>query len=283
MHGRKTHFATLTLSLFTAVACVHAQASTSASTSTMDCRDRGWNDDRVYCETREIAVPLSKSLRVDGRTNGSIRVHGWDKNEIHATARIETHARDDKEAQDIAKDITISAAHDELRAEGPSSRSYSSCRNCWDDDRRTSWSVSFDVYVPRQTDLELTAHNGGVSVENVDARVDAETVNGGLSMTDLAGDVRGRTTNGSVHAEVSGDHWNGRGLDLSTTNGGVVLTVPRTYSADLETGTVNGGMNIDFPVTLQGRINRRITTKLGNGGAPIRVMTTNGSVSIRER
>lgn len=259
----------LPLPLLMAAGCVHAQAQTAASP--MDCRDRSWDDDRVYCETREVSVPVTKSLRVDGRANGSIRIHGWDKNEIHATARVEAHAYDDKEAQDLAKQVTISTSHDELRADGPST---------W---RRTYWSVSYDVWVPRQTDLELDAHNGGISVENVDARVDAETTNGGLTMTDLAGDVRARTTNGTVHAEVTGDHWNGRGLDLNTTNGGVVLTVPRNYNADLETGTVNGGMNIDFPVTLQGRINRRISTKLGNGGAMIRAITTNGSVSIRER
>lgn len=269
MLRRTIKAASLALPMLVAAACVHAQARTSASP--MDCRDREWDDERVYCETREISVPVTKSLRVDGRTNGSVRVHGWDKNEIHATARVEAHARDDKEAQDIAKEITISTSHDELRAEGPST---------W---RRTSWAVSFDVWVPRQTDLDLNASNGSIAVENVDARIDAETTNGSLTMNDLAGDVRGRTTNGSVHAEVTGDHWNGRGLDLTTTNGGVVLTVPRNYSADLETGTVNGGMNIDFPVTLQGRINRRISTKLGNGGAMIRAITTNGSVSIRER
>src|SRR5579859_838437 len=268
MSRRRLSAASLALSLTAAVACVHAQTSTSSSVSSQDCRDRGWSDDRVYCETREISVPLTKTLRVDGRTNGSIRVHGWDKNEIHATAHVEAHARDDKEAQDMAKDVTISTTHDELRAEGPSSRSYSR----WDGGGSTGWSVSYDVWVPKQTDLELTAHNGGIAVENVDARVDAETTNGGLSMTDLAGDVRGRTTNGSVHAEVNGDKWNGRGLDLTTTNGGVVLTVPRNYSADLETGTVNGGMNIDFPVTVQGRINRRLTTKLGSGGPLIRVI-----------
>ena len=54
------------------------------------------------------------------------------------------------------------------------------------------------------------------------------------------------------------------------------------YSAHLETGTVNGGVDIDFPVTVQGKIGRRITTDLGKGGATIRLITTNGGVDIRQ-
>jgi DUF4097 and DUF4098 domain-containing protein YvlB len=95
--------------------------------------------------------------------------------------------------------------------------------------------------------------------------------------------VHGGTTNGSVGVELSGDRWNGQGLDLRTTNGSVRLTLPSNYSAHLTTGTVNGGMNIDFPITLQGRINREISTDIGQGGAPIRVVTTNGGVSVRKR
>jgi hypothetical protein len=42
-------------------------------------------------------------------------------------------------------------------------------------------------------------------------------------------------------------------------------------------------MNIDFPITVQGFIGRRITTTLGQGGPRVRATTTNGGVRIRER
>ena len=55
------------------------------------------------------------------------------------------------------------------------------------------------------------------------------------------------------------------------------------YNAELETGTVNGPMSIDFPmtVTLQGRIGRSLTTTLGSGGPPVRVTTQNGPLTVR--
>ena len=55
------------------------------------------------------------------------------------------------------------------------------------------------------------------------------------------------------HVDVSGDHWDGAGLDVETRNGGIRLTLPKGFSAELEAGTTHGGISVDFPVTVQGR------------------------------
>ena len=66
-------------------------------------------------------------------------------------------------------------------------------------------------------------------------------------------------------------------------NGGIRMTLPEHYSAALETGTTHGRVNVDFPLTVQGRFDRRLSTTLGAGGATIRAITTNGGVTIRRR
>jgi hypothetical protein len=80
---------------------------------------------------------------------------------------------------------------------------------------------------------------------------------------------------------LAGTRWSGEGLDAATTNGPVTLSVPGGYAATLTTGTINGPMNVDFPVTVRGRFPRQFTTELSGGGAPIRVVTTNGPVVVR--
>ena len=143
--------------------------------------------------------------------------------------------------------------------------------------------MSYDVWTPRNTDLHLSTHNGGIAVADIEGRLDMTAVNGGIKLEGIAGDVHGETTNGPLNVTLDGDRWRGEGLDLRTTNGPVNVDIPDAYSARLETGTVNGGMRIDFPVTLQGTIGRHISTQLGDGGAPIRAVTTNGPVTIRRR
>jgi DUF4097 and DUF4098 domain-containing protein YvlB len=129
----------------------------------------------------------------------------------------------------------------------------------------------------------MNARNGGLSLASFAGSADMRTVSGGVSVSDASGDIRGRTQNGGVTANLTGQRWTGRGLDLETSNGGVTLNLPANYSADLETGTVNGGVRIDFPLTVQGQVGRQIRTRLGSGGPLVRATTTNGGVNIRTR
>jgi hypothetical protein len=245
--------------------------STRISRFLRDCEYR-WNRDREnVCEVRESRLrPPTGSLIVDGRDNGGVSFFGWDRNEVLVRAMVQASADSREEAQALARDIRIETTDSRVRANGPSNRRYA------------HWSVSYEVWVPRKTNLDADTHNGGVRVEGVEGRMSLHAVNGGISLTDVAGDVRAETTNGGVSAYLTGPSWRGQGLDLETTNGGVTLEIPRGFNAELETGTVNGGLNIDFPITVQGTIGRRITTRLGNGGPRVRATTTNGGVRIRE-
>jgi len=139
------------------------------------------------------------------------------------------------------------------------------------------------VFVPRRSDLKLDTYNGPIAVTEVSGRMTVTAYNGPVALRAVGGDVHARTTNGPLDIELTGARWDGMGLDAETTNGPVDLTIPEGYSAQLEFGTVNGPMTVEFPltVTIQGRVGRRITTVLGQGGPTIRAVTTNGPVAIR--
>ena len=234
------------------------------------CEDehRGRNTER-YCEVRTLTFNPSGTIEVDARQNGGIRIEGWERDDVRILAKVQAWTRNGDNPEDVVGDIEIRTGG-VIRADGPNNR------------RRRGWSVSYRMMVPRNSDLDLRAHNGGISVSNVSGDIESRTVNGGTTLEDVEGDVRARTTNGGVTVRLSQDRWTGDGLDVETTNGGVTLTLPSDFQADLTTGTVNGGIDIDFPITVQGRLNRRrIQTTLNGGGPPVRVVTTNGGVRIR--
>ena len=85
------------------------------------------------------------------------------------------------------------------------------------------------------------------------ARIEARTVNGGVKFTNLAGEVTGRTSNGGVDVDLNGATWVGAGLDVETSNGGVRFASPNSIPRGSRPDTVNGGIDIDFPLTVQGR------------------------------
>jgi hypothetical protein len=238
------------------------------------CEDEGWDDSRIrHCETRALGMRAAsgRPLRVDGGGNGGVDVLAWDRDSIDVQANIAVNARSEEDARAIAREIRIEVKDGAVTADGPANR------------RGASWWVNFEVRVPRATDLDVESSNGPLSVEGVRGKMELRTSNGPLTLTDLAGDVRGRTSNGPVSVRLSGPRWEGDGLDVSTSNGPVDLILPNEYAAHLVTGTVNGPIRVDFPVTVQGRIDRRIETDIGGGGKTVRVVTTNGPVVVRRR
>ena len=235
------------------------------------CNDGGNGDRASFCEVREETLSGVNPLDVDAGHNGGIRVRGWDRGDVFIRAKIVGYADTDAEARRIVSGVRLATAGGTVRADGPNGS------------RDSHWAVSFEIDVPRAALLTLNTNNGGISIEDFQGTAKFRAHNGGVSLTNVSGDIRGETTNGGVAIDLSGDRWDGAGLDVETRNGGIRMTLPELYSAALEAGTTNGRVNVDFPITVQGSFERRLVTTLGAGGAKIRAITTNGGVTIRRR
>ncbi len=259
--------------LATAGSGVHGAAQADWTRGGEGWCDEQWasSDRDRFCEVRTASVEAPARIEVDGGMNGGVSVVGWDRSTVGVEARVWANAGSESRAEELVGQVRISVVGGRISADGPQTG------------RRENWGVSYYVQVPRSMDLDLRTHNGGISVEEVSGDIRFDAVNGGVDLASVGGDVRGETTNGGLRIELDGDRWAGAGLDVETTNGGVRLMVPEGYSADLITGTVNGGFDIDFPITVQGRIGRRLETTLGAGGPTIRATTTNGGVKIERR
>jgi hypothetical protein len=235
------------------------------------CRRNHWGNDRAgHCEVRESRVAAQRSLVIEPGENGGVSVEGWNESGMLVRAKIQAWAPSESEAAEIARHVRIETGST-LRAIGP------------EQGGRRGWAVNWEVMVPRRTGLDVATRNGPISVENVSGQISLRAQNGPISLRGVSGDVRGRAQNGPISVVLEGSRWTGTGLDVETVNGPVSLRIPRDYSAELETGTVNGPMNLDLdqPILVRGRITRRIQTRLGEGGAPVRVITTNGPVTLR--
>lgn len=238
----------------------------------LSCNDNWGGDRGSHCVIKEQAIAATGgTIMVDGRKNGGVTVRGWDRNEIFVRAKIQTWANTDAEAQALAGQVRIETSGANIHATGPETYD------------RQGWAVSFEVSVPVNSNLSLKAHNGGIGVSDVRGQIEFNTTNGGVSLKRLAGSVKGETRNGGLSIELAGAGWDGQGMDVRTTNGGVSLSVPENYSARLETGTVNGGLRTDYPITVQGEIKHELSVNLGGGGQTIRAFTTNGGVSIKRK
>lgn len=235
------------------------------------CSNNWSNGDKVsFSELRETTISAN-SLIVDGKRNGGITIKGENRSDILIKACVQTWGESDEAARLLAKNIRVETGST-VRAEGASEES--------------NWSVSYQIFVPRNTNLNLTTLNGGIGISNVEGNIEFDAKNGGIHLSNLAGDVKGKTKNGGLHIELTGNSWKGNGLDVETTNGGVHLEMPENYAARFETKTVNGGFKSDISALSieKDEKNRtrgvNISRDLNGGGATVRVVTTNGGVKI---
>jgi hypothetical protein len=229
------------------------------------CHD-DWGDGRdAYCLVRELPYAADgQPVAVEGGQNGGITITGWDRPTVRVLYRIKARAYGEDRAKALAEAIHVERTRGRIRSAGPPTSS------------REWWATEVRAWVPRSSDLWLRTTNGPLGVTSVRGTMDIRSQNGPVSLIDLAGAVEARVENGPLHVELQGSRWDGAGLDASAQNGPVNFVLPERYSARLTTGTIQGPKTIHYALEWDGGPRRHISTTLGSGGPPVRVVTYNG-------
>lgn len=233
----------------------------------------GANNTSVFnlqIKEQTVAAP-PKKLLVDTGKNGGIRVKGWERSEVYIKACVQAFGKDENEAAARASAVRVEVADGNVRAVSPTAT----------DENNYSFGVSYDIRVPVNTDLSLKTNNGGINLADVRGSIEFDLKNGGVILDRIAGQVRGQTVNGSLTFNLSGDRWEGSGIDARTTNGSIFISVPENYSARLEASTKRGNLYVNLPIEKKTGSDRELNLDLGAGGASIRAVTTNGQIMIK--
>ncbi|MFN2572800.1 MAG: DUF4097 domain-containing protein [Gemmatimonadales bacterium] len=142
-------------------------------------------------------------------------------------------------------------------------------------------SVDFEVQVPAGVEFNGQTVNGEMSAEGLKSDVRASTVNGSVRVS-TTGLAEASTVNGSVYAEMGRANWN-NDLEFSTVNGGITLILPAKLDTEIRATTVNGDIDSDYPMTVQGRIGpRRLRGTIGAGGRGLMLSTVNGEIRLKK-
>ena len=217
--------------------------------------------------------------------NGSITVEpsSSDRVEVRATKRSRRGNPDDVriEVQKTGAgdgDVLICALwYENASCSETSYQSNSSGR------RGNDTEVEFTVRLPKDVRVAVSTVNGSVEVVGATSEVDAHTVNGGIRAATSGGPVSAGTVNGDIRVRMA-SLGNSESLAYSTVNGSVTVELPAQLDADVEMTTVNGSLEADYPLTMQGKFStRRIRATIGQGGRRMSFKTVNGDVRLVKR
>ncbi len=156
VNSGNTFFVLLFAVLFVSGTAVFAQDKNDKEYKKRDfCsgNNYSYNNKVSYKETREMTINAGSLLNVDGQRNGGIQIKGENRSDVLIRACVQTTGATEQETQMLAKNIRIETSPN-VRAENTPDEPV--------------WGVSYEILVPRSTNLKLTAHNGGISISGVD-------------------------------------------------------------------------------------------------------------------
>jgi len=155
-----------------------------------------------YERTVQQQAPLDPGSTIVAQTSfGSVTITGADVTDCNVVAQIRVQAPTEQEAREIAEQVKIKLEPVgktlTVKAEKPPKK------------RRRSISISYDITVPKQTNVECGSSFGAIKLTNISGNVKGKTSSGSISAEDIQGSAQLNTSFGSVTCKgISGDNIN---------------------------------------------------------------------------
>ena len=163
-----------------------------------------------YERTVQQQAPLAPGSTVVAKTSfGSITITGADVTNCSVVAQIRVQAPTEQEAREIAEQVKIKLESVgqtlTVKAEKPPIK------------RRRSISISYNITVPRQTNVECASSYGAIKLSNIDGNVKGKTSSGSISAEDIQGSAQLDTSYGPVTCKnITGDN-----IQLKSSSGSI--------------------------------------------------------------
>jgi len=123
---------------------------------------------------------------------------------------------------------------------------------------------------------------GGIRINKAWGDVDADTSGGSITAEEVMGALRADTSGGSVTATISSQPKSR--CSLSTSGGSITVTLAADIAMDVNAHASGGHVSTDFPVTIQGEIDRSsLQAKINGGGPELYLRTSGGGIHIKKR
>jgi DUF4097 and DUF4098 domain-containing protein YvlB len=265
-----------------------------------------WHESATREESMRVPAPSDGIINIHN-ANGKTRVVGEDRADVEIRVQKSVSA----DCPELAEKLLDSIHLQNGKSSGALDIEIQIPRKC---SRRAV--AHLEVRVPRATKVSSSSTNGKISLEGLERSIRARSSNGSIAISDVNGDidvttanakVACRCTQGRLHARSSngkievGGHTgsidastsNGvikatidvlgeAGVLLSTSNGRIVLELPDESDADVDIRVENGHIrnDIDLEETAS-NADGRVLGRIGKGGIPIRLRTSNGTICLR--
>jgi hypothetical protein len=202
-------------------------------------------------EHRLLPVASLSRLSVTASEAGGISIRGWSRTDARLTVCKFAAAATFPDARNLLGALSVSVAPGgRIAPRGPALTS------------QRAWWVHMILEVPRATELELAAANGGIAVRNMAGRIEAQTTNGQISLASCIGEQHVHSVGGGILVDHAGGS-----LDARSESGGIAID---STTGDVWAATVTGDIAISLPDETGGS-GRRLDARTESGAVRLHI------------
>ncbi len=246
------------------------------------------NTGSPYIETsqRELGFYPGGKIELTLPLPGDVRISGWDRPVVVVEMEKIVYRLPENEARALAGQYPLQVRHTQtvatVRVAAPAGTP-------------AGIEVNLAIWVPKQrTDLKLAVVKGDLELQEVSGWIEATLAEGSMEIRSVSGYFSGITKLGDITVDLNGKRWDGFGFTAVTHLGKVLLRLPVHYSAALQLETREGAISIDYPeqlvdgesvplTAIAKKKGRSLSATVGDGGAPIKLMTMIGDVQLESK
>jgi DUF4097 and DUF4098 domain-containing protein YvlB len=141
--------------------------------------------------------------------------------------------------------------------------------------------VDYTLQIPARTEVRFETCNGKVHANGFVGSLSGDAVNGSIELADVEGPTSASTVNGSVRLSFKGPFKKSR---VETVNGSIDIAFDKASPISYELETVNGRIEGDFALAVEGKFGpKEARGKLNGGGEALRCETVNGTIRLLAR
>ena len=231
------------------------------------------------------------TITIIGAPRGSIKIEGWQRNEVELTADLEWQAESEA---DLALLVPLNnfafdedADHLRIITSGTHDREFMKrvAKNSPKRLLNLPWKIDYSLHVPGSADIEIDAGHGPITLSGVEGALRINATESETSLTLTGGTVSVTIAAGNVNLSIPVRSWRGGGAEIRIAAGVLNVDLPTGFSGDIDSDVLRSGKIVNTYTGLETREKPGITERIirgraGAGGAYFHFTVGDGVINI---
>ena len=246
---------------------------------------------RTTFKSEKIDFGAGGTVTIIGAPEGSIKIEGWNKNELEISAEIEVQAETEADLAQLSQingfAIDDTFGHIRIITVGTNDKEYIKrvAKKFPKKLLDMPFKINYIIKVPTYCDLEIDAGKGDLNLSNVEGTMQIKARESNAKLDLNGGTISAVFGIGNVDVKIGSRSWRGRQAVFQLASGNLNVQFPQNLNAQVDAAVLRNGQIENSLTSLKPRDKSKFSeksmlAKAGNGGALLSFTVGDGNLKM---